>query len=65
MRDVRLIKSQESYVLAPKRVINPSGVDGQEAEGNATQVVREPAMVKIFRMTTESVIAGRHGHANL
>lgn len=54
-----------TYVLAPKSIIDSGGVDGQQAEGNATQIVRQPAMIEIFRMAAERVIARRHGHTNL
>lgn len=54
-----------TYVLAPKGVVNASGVDGKEAEGDAAQVVREPAMIGILRVAAENMIAGRHRHAYL
>jgi len=46
-----------SHVMTPEGVINSRSVDGQKAERNAAQVVRQPAMVRIFRVTAESMIS--------
>ena len=43
--------------MTPEGVINSRSVDGQKAERNAAQVVRQPAMVRIFRVTAESMIS--------
>ena len=60
-----IVYLQITYVLTPESVIDSRGVNCQKAERYAAQVVRQPAVVKIFRVTAECVIACRHGHANL
>ena len=64
--DIRKQKTwYTTYVLAPEGVVDSGRVDGHDAERNAAQVVRQPAVVGIFRVACECVVARRHGHANL